>query len=819
MKNLSFNKDILPHLIILIFFYCLTLWFFSPLLKGKSLSQSDISHGHNITNQIIKYHDETGDVAMWNPYMFSGMPAYFFGTKFPGQDLKTTVYNAFSGFLPGPANIVFISMLSMYILLLAFGTNTYVAALGAVAYAFGSYNIISIEVGHNAKINALSVTPLIFAGIQYLWRKKFLLGSALSLLGFLYLIRSGHYQICYYVVLLLVIQFIVKGIFALKGNNLVHFSKVTLFTFLAGVVGVLCSIGNLWVIADYQSESIRGKQILQSKMNDVNKSKSGLDRDYAFAWSQGIKESFTLYIPNAYGGGSSENYEEKDMESFKYLKSIGVNPQQASGLITQSLYWGNQPFTAGAVYIGATICFAFILGMMFLPKNESVWIGLAALIFLMLSWGKNFETLNFFLFDHLPFYNKFRTVSMTLGIVNFALVLGGALGIQKILETTQPEETIKKLKISFGIFGGLTALFWIMSGVFFSFEKETNELANFTQMFNNEKIANQFYSELISDRKDLFSADALRSLIFIGLCFTALLLYVKNILNTQTVAISLLLLVTFDMVSVDRTYLSKDNFQKTRNHKKQNPSLADVNILKSNTEGRRVFSTGGLSDSQTSYFHQSMSGYHPAKMRRYQDLADFHFGSNGQQPTIGVLRMLNAGYVKQGPDKFVEIPGPLGHAWFINTIKLEDNPDSVMNALYRIDPATTAVINKSEFDIKAATFEVAPNASVQQISFTPNEVIYESNNANDGFIVFSEIYYDKGWNAYIDEKPASYQRVNYILRGMPVPAGKHTIKFEFKPTSYIVGGKLNLAFTILSLVFSFAVIGFTFYQEIKKEKE
>ncbi len=817
MKNLSFNKDILPHLIILVFFYCLTLWFFSPLLKGKSLSQSDIGHGHNITNQIIKYHDETGDVAMWNPYMFSGMPAYFFGTKLPGQDLKTTFYNAFSGFLPGPANIVFISMLSMYILLLAFGTNTYIAALGAVAYAFGSYNIISIEVGHNSKINALSVTPLIFAGIQYLWRKKFLLGSALTLLGFLYLLRSGHYQICYYVGLLLVIQFIIKGIFALKENNLLLFSKVTLFTFLAGIVGLLGSIGNLWIIADYQSESIRGKQILQSKINDVNKSKSGLDRDYAFAWSQGIKESFTLYIPNAYGGGSSENYDEKDMASFKYLKSLGVNAQQASGLITQSMYWGNQPFTAGAVYIGATICFAFVLGLFFLPKNESIWIGVAALVFLMLSWGKNFETLNYFLFDHLPFYNKFRTVSMTLGIVNFALVLGGALGIQKVFDTQKSPDTMKKLKIAFGVIGGLTAVFWIMSGVFFSFEKETNELANFTQMFNNEKIANQFYSDLISDRQDLFSADALRSLLFIALCFAALFLYLKNILNIQIAAISLLLLVTFDVVSIDRTYLSEENFQKTRDHKKQTPTIADATILKSNTEGRRVFSTGGLSDSQTSYFHQSMSGYHPAKMRRYQDLADFHFGTNGQQPTIGVLRMLNAGYVKQGTDKVSEIPSPLGHAWFINKIVLKENPDSVINALYQINPAETAIINKSEFEVKATSFDLSNEASIKQISFSPNEVIYESNNINNGYAVFSEIYYSKGWNAYIDEKPANYERVNYILRGMNIPSGKHIIKFEFKPTSYIVGGKINLAFTILSLVFSFGAIGYTFYKKMKNE--
>jgi len=286
-------------------------------------------------------------------------------------------------------------------------------------------------------------------------------------------------------------------------------------------------------------------------------------------------------------------------------------------------------------------------------------------------------------------------------------------------------------------------------------------------MFRNETVASEFYSHLISDRNDLFSSDAIRSLIFISLAFAALLLYTKNILNTTVVVLSLLFLVSVDVISIDKKYLTKDNFKREVKHKKTKPSKVDLDILASNKEGRRVFVAGnGMNESQTAYFHQSMGGYHPAKLRRYQDIADHHFGAPGLQPTINVLRMLNAGFVKQGSDNFVNIPNPLGHAWFVEKINIQPNPDSVMNKLYSFDSEKTAIINKQDYKIGKTKYDLTSNAQINQTMFTPNKIVYKSNNSNDGYAVFSEVHYKKGWNAYIDDKPVNYERVNYILRGL-----------------------------------------------------
>ena len=404
---------------------------------------------------------------------------------------------------------------------------------------------------------------------------------------------------------------------------------------------------------------------------------------------------------------------------------------------------------------------------------------------------------------------------MTLGIVNFTLVIGGIIGIQQILDSQKTQENIKKLSYAFASIAGILVLFGLMGDSFFDFTKESDELIQFSQMFGSERFAQEFYSLLISDRRALFSADVLRALIYISICFGLFFLYLKDILKLNIIVISLLILTTIDVISIDKLYLTKDNFKKTAKNKMVKPSKADIDILALNKDGRRVFSAGGgMNDSPTSYFHQSMGGYHPAKMRRYQDIADFHFSG---RPTIGVLQMLNAGYMKQGPENFVQIPEPLGHAWFVNTLKPLPNADSVMNALYTINPKHTTVINQKDFDVLSADFIVTGQAKIEQTSFTPNKITYESNNLNDGYGVFSEVYYNKGWEVSIDGKPTNYERVNYILRGMKIPAGNHQITFEFKPTSYIVGGQLNLAFTILTLLYSFGIIGFLIYKKIKAE--
>tara|TARA_B100000809_G_scaffold144970_1_gene142573 strand:+ start:2722 stop:5175 length:2454 start_codon:yes stop_codon:yes gene_type:complete len=817
MKTINFKKRVLPHGVAIVIFYLLTAFYFSPLFSGKTLDQADINHGAQVTHQIRDFKKTNGKAAMWNPYTFSGMPAYIFGVELPGQNIKSQSLRALSFFVKSPANIVLLTLISCYILFLCYKVNPYLAMMGSIAFAFGTFNIISIEFGHNAKIRALAFLPLIFAGIKLLWDKKWLIGSAVGLLGFVYLFHTGHYQIAFYTSILLVIQFFIKGIFAFKENSLPEYGKVVAITAIIAFGGILSNIGNLWIISDYQSESIRGKQILQSKKQDITKSKSGLDRDYVFAWSQGIQESFTLFIHNSYGGGSAEHYNTKKLESYKYLKKKGVKKNQAKGLISQSMYWGNQPFTAGAIYVGATICFFFVIALFFLPLKESLWLCLGTLFFLMLSWGSNFETLNYFLFDHLPFYNKFRTVSMTLGVVNFTLVVGGVIGIQQLLDSSKTTENIKKLCYAFGITGGILVLFWLFSDSIFDFVKKTDELAQFTQMFGNKQFADEFFDLLILDRMALFSADVLRTLLFTSMSFALLFFYLKGILKLNIIAIGLLTLTTIDIITIDKLYLTKENFKKIAKNKKVKPTKADREILALNKDGKRVFvAGGGMNDSPTAYFHKSMGGYHPAKMRRYQDLADFHFTG---QPTIGVLQMMNAGYMKQGPQNFVEIPNSLGHAWFIHSLKPLSNADSVINSLYTINPELTAVINEKDFDVEKTNFVMKGHATIQQTTFSPNKITYKSNNSNDGYAVFSEVYYNKGWEAYIDGKPVNYQRVNYILRGMNIPSGKHLITFEFKPTSYIVGGQLNLIFSILTLLYSFGVIGFLGYRDLTTEED
>ncbi|WP_144607271.1 YfhO family protein [Algoriphagus algorifonticola] len=790
--QLNFQKQILPHLIGVGVFYLLIVFYFSPLVfDGKVIFQSDILQWEGSAKEVLDYRAETGEQALWTNSMFGGMPAYFISLEFPG-DITNALVSVLTLGLPHPINGLFFGMLGMYILLLSFRVRSIFAIAGAIAFSFNTYNLLSLEAGHNAKIWAVCLIPLILAGIHLAFEKKHILGAALLAVGLLLQLKFNHLQITYYTLIVSVIYVLVRLAFDWKKEGIAPIAKAIGYLAIGAILAVGGNLGRLATALEYSPYSTRGKATLETES-------AGLDKDYAFNWSNGKLETLTLLVPDFYGGGSQTPL-PKNSEAEKALRNNGVDPAQINGFIKSApTYWGDQPFTGGPIYGGVILVFLAILGFWAAPKESLIAFGVIIIFSLMLSWGKNLAWFNYLLFDVLPGYNKFRAVSMALGMTLFAIPVLGMISLERLVQ----KGDLKPLYLSGAIVGGLVLLLAIASGAFFRFEGAVDS-----------SLPDWLASALQKDRKAMLSASAWKSFGLIAAAFALVYFRIKGKISDMILGAALILLVSIDLWSINRRYLNEESFQ-------GNPSrqfFAETPAEKEITADPGYFRVLSLTESltqgaRTSYRLYSLGGYHGAKLRRYQDLIDYQlqdeiqsFVGKAQEGTfdwdgIGVINMLNTKYLIAGKEANAVFQNPEanGPAWVPLQVSSVASNEEEIKEIGEIDTKTQATLNTGEFG------EVA--GGVGQVTLTsqsPNELRYQAEMDQAGLIVFSEIYYPEGWIATIDGKETPILRTNYLLRGLDVPQGSHEIVFTFAPSSYLSTKTPMIIFQYLILV---ALIG------------
>ena len=810
-------KKFLPHLYAIIAFIILAGIYASPVLQGKKLSQHDINMSLGGSHESTEFTKQTGEIAWWTNSMFGGMPAFMIHGKYPNS-IGSTIGGQLMNVLPTPINMIFLMMLGMYILLIVLRASVWQAVLGAIAFAFCSLNMVLIPAGHTSKVIALAYAPMVAAGAVLCFRGKYLLGAALTALFMSLELYANHVQITYYFGLFLAGYILVQIIEHIKSGQI----KPLVFSLLAFGGGAILGVGNhtmrLWNNAVYSAETIRGKSELTSNVE----SKGGLDRDYAFQWSYGIGETGTLLIPNFYGGANGGSLGGKKSETLKAMVNAGIPEENAIGFAEHGYsYWGEQPIVGGPVYAGAIILFLFILGAFLIKGNTKWWLVSTAIIFVMFSWGKNFPSLNYLMFDYFPVYNKFRGVTSIMSLVQLALVTLAILTLKQIGEQKPTFNDLKKpLIYSLALTAGLALIFALIPTLFLNF-KSSNDAG--MQITGDKSVDSQILSAIVSDRESLMRFDAFRSLILILLAAGLVWAWISNKIKDFVFYPMLILLVIFDMFGVDKRYFNNDNFvSKSEAEEVFAPTALDTQILQDKSIYRVLDGAspqGFSNDSKASYYHKSLGGYHGAKLRRYQEVIENQFSKNN----MAVFNMLNTKYFTQpaqqqgGQSSVAQNPDACGNAWFVKEYKLVKNADEEMKSLDKFNPKQTAFIDQRFVD-QVNNLNIAFDSTANSIKLTDyklNLMTYESNAKTDQLAIFSEIYYrgNLDWKAYVDGIYKPHLRANYILRGMVVPAGKHKIEFKFMPESVEKGNTVDLIASILMV----GLLGLAVFFEIKKK--
>lgn len=805
-------KTYLPHIVAVTVFLILTLIYLSPAaFEGKKLIQEDGISGVATGVDLKEYHKETGDYAHWSNTMFSGMPA--------NQTYHPNTFNIFEEIgrffrlrmSVSDLGAVFFYMVGFYIFLVSLGCKSWLSAVGAIAYAFGSYNLIIIGAGHANKALVMATMAPIIGGVILCYKKKYLIGALVTLVFTGLNIVWMHQQISYYLLIILLILAIVYFIYAIRDKQLKEFFKSSTILLLVAALSGMPAIVRLWGTADYAKSTMRGGAVLENsdKEQKGNTSKTGLDIDYAFAWSYGRAETMTLLIPNFYGANSHYDIGE-DSECYNVLRNTGQAAQFCKYAPT---YWGVQPFTSGPTYFGAIVCFLFVLGLFLVKGPEKWWLLAATIVSIMLSWGKNLEWFNVFLFDNLPLYNKFRVPAMALVMANVTVVTLAILALKEFFAVKKNKETLRKpLLISAGITAGVCLFFALFGGSLFNFSAAAD--ANYPEYLQDA---------LLKDRAQMLKSDAWRSFIFIALAFSVLWFAIKKQMKEFYIVLGLGFLILIDLWTVDKRFLNDTKFREKKEVNTFIPTQADRQILQDTDPNYRVLNLAlnTFNDATTSYFHKSVGGYSAAKMQRYQDIIDYHFARG---LNMDVLNMLNTKYFivankQQGGQPMAQLNREaLGNAWFVDSIKWVNNPNEEIEALYDFDPLKIAFIDtvwKSKLDNLSALQGVG-DGLIKFIKFeNPGYLIYESNNDKAQLAVFSEVFY-KTWKAYIDGEEVPVVRVNYILRGLAIPEGKHTIEFKCIDEIYEKGGIVSVISTILIISTILLLLFGLYWQDRKK---
>jgi hypothetical protein len=791
MQKIKFS-EILPHLIAIALFFLVTVFFFSPIFfENKSLTQHDIQQFQGGSKTLSDYREATGEEGLWASNMFSGMPAYLVSLRWSDGPVVWTK-KVVGALLPHPVNAIFIAFLCYYIMLLSFGVRPYLAIAGALAFGLSSYLIIGLSAGHNARIGAIAFVPLVIAGIHLAFSGKRILGFGITAMALALHLRENHLQITYYLVLIVGTYGMVQLIYAIRAKRLAEFLKTFAVLVPAAIIAAGTFFGQLWAIQEYTRYSIRGASEL-AKPNS-KKDVRGLSKEYAFAYKYGVIESMVLLIPDFYGGASSNSLvQDQESKTYKALVNSGDNEMANKLAQYSSSYWGPQDYCGGSYYAGAIVVFLFVVGILFADKKYVWWLVPISALSLMLSWGDSFSLFNYFMFDYFPGYNKFRSVNFALVMILFAMPLLGMIGLESLMAKGISKEAKKKLLLAFIFTGGLCLALVIFAGLG-SFLKE-----------GEGQLPVWFTKALASDRTSLLRADAFRSFAFILSIFIMLYFNVGKKISELGFYAFLIFMITMDIVIVDRRYFSKENFQRKRDTSFHANTAADEEILKDKSYYRVYNLQGAMAEARTSYNHHSLGGYHGAKLRRYQDLYDSCIAKETQRlyadaqagqidfKKYGVLNMLNAKYMVYGGDKENVIPNTNanGAAWFVKEVVDVNTPSEELKKVGEVDTRSIAVIDNSKF--KIIGFEFDSLSSIEMKEFKPAYLKYESQSGVHGLAVFSEIYYPKGWHAFVDGKEVNIVRANYVLRALEIPKGKHVIEFKFEPKPYVVGNKVTMA--------------------------
>ena len=803
MNNIFKNKQFLGILFVIIAFAAITLIYFSPILEGKRIKQHDIEMFKGMSQEINQFREETGEQSLWTNSMFGGMPTWNIGVK-QNSNLMNHINKILNLGFPHPIGSVYISMLGFFILLLVLDCKIWISFIGALAYGFTSYLFIVIGAGHNSKAVAMAYMAPVIAGIIMTYKGKYLWGAVLTAIALALEIRAGHIQITYYLFIIVLIYIIVELIDAVRNKRFNVFFKASSFLAVAAILAVLTSTIPLYANYEFGKETMRGKPVLTENTGNQTR---GLDRDYVTQWSYGIGETWSLMIPNAKGGASA--YIGNDNPALEK-----ASPRFRSTIAQNNAYWGDQPGTSGPVYVGAIVCFLFVLGL-FVVKGKIKWVLLIATILsILLSWGKNFMGFTDFFLDYFPMYNKFRAVSMTLVIAEVCMPILAFLALAEVIKNP---EILKKnmyyFYISFGLTAGLCLLFYIIPDVFFNFLSQ-GEAAQFAQLSTGKDgaIYQSLATELEKVRMAIFQKDAIRSFLFITIAAIILLININGKLKNNAAFAILAALVIFDMFPINKRYLNNDNFiDKRRAEKPFVMSDIDKQILQDKELNYRVMdlTKNTFNDASTSYYHKSIGGYHGAKLRRYQDVIDHYLGGNkvGSNGFWNVLNMLNTKYLiyPQGNKPAANInPDAFGNAWIVSDIKWVATPNEEIAAIENTDVKKTAIIND---EFKNVINEFKPSNSLGTIrldSYKPNELIYSFNSSKDELVVFSEIWTSKGWTLWIDGKESPLIRADYILRAAVIPAGNHEIMMRYEPKIWKVGNTIQF---VSSLILILGLIG------------
>jgi len=707
-------------------------------------------------------------------------------------------------------------MIGFFILLLVLKVDKWLAIAGAFAFAFSSYLFIIFEAGHNSKAHAIGYMAPVLAGIILTYRGRYLAGGIMAAIALSLEIFTNHLQITYYLILTVGVYVIAELVTNIRQKQLPGFAKASGVLLIASIFAVATNITTIWATYEYGKETIRGKTELTSEKSNRT---GGLDKDYATQWSYGIPETFTILIPNFNGGASSGSLSSSS-NTYKALLSNNIDSNQADKIIKNiPLYWGTQLSVAGPVYLGAIIIFLFIFALFIVEDKFKWWLLTATVLSILLAWGKNFMPFTDFFMNYVPGYNKFRAVSMTLVIAEFCIPLLAILGLQQALsDKTDKKKAIKYLYYSLGIVGGISLFFALAGSAIFDFISPGDE--QYKTYFPDWMMA-----AIRKDRAAIFAADAFRSLVFILLAAAAVWAMINQKIKKPVFFTALILLILIDMWSVNRRYLNNDSFvRKSIDAVPFQPSQADLIIMKDADPDFRVFNQAvgnPFIDASTSYFHKSIGGYHGAKLRRYQELIDHHLAKGN----MNVYNMLNTKYFivpdqKGGQPEMQINMQALGNAWFVNNGHMVNNADEEIDALNDFIPTETAIYDKRfESQVKGHIISKDPAATIVLTDYKPNHLTYTSDTRSEQLAVFSEIYYDKGWNAYIDGKQAPYFRANYVLRAMIVPAGNHEIEFKFEPTVFKTGEKISYASSILLVLLSLGALGFFIRSSVKSGKK
>ena len=814
------------HFLVAAIFLVICFFYFTPAFQGKTLGQYDVI-GAQSTQKEINDYKASGTTILWTNQIFGGMPAYQVWAPY-ADNITTWVIKGLVTVFPNPIYDVLLLLFGTYFLFVVLKLNPWLAAAGAVAFTFSSYNIILLQAGHSNQALAIAFFAPIIASVFLTLRGKYLLGGSLTALFMALEFKANHIQMTYYLLMALAILIGIELYHAIKFKTTRPFFKSLAYLATAIVLALMVNASLLWSTMEYSKYSYRGQSNLTQNKKEVS---SGLDKTYAYQYSQGVGECLTFLVPNAYGGGTGTEMLDQNSATAKVFIAKGVAEEQAAtyaqqmnGIPGLSTYWGEKrPSTSGPFYFGAVICFLFLFGLFIVKNRIKWWLFGTVVLTLLLSFGGNWPYVSDLFFNYFPLYNKFRTVESIIAVTSICFPILAFLAVQEVVNATDKKDIVKKLKLAFYITGGLCLLLIALPTLILGFKPSDFQtgIGYLTQALKGDSImANSIANAIVNDREDLERADAIRSLIFVVVSFGMVWLFIRQKINLTVFSLLLVALVLIDMWQIDKRYLKEANFQDQQEVEQQiKPRPVDSVISGDPDPDFRVFDYADFAnikqDNINPYFHKSISGYSAARLKRYDELIDNQLAQN--PPNHHVLDMLNTKYIiiQAGTKNADSLKNPTacGPAWFVKGVKVVNNADQEMQALKYFSPKDTAIADKQYKQLFTIGLPGSDStATIKLTKYNPDHLTYQTSSTTNRVAVFSEIYYDKGWKMYIDGVDHPYFRADYLLRAAQIPAGSHKVEFVFHPASYYTGEKISLAGSVLLVL----ALGGAAYIETKK---